>query len=130
MGALMPAPKAKKPKPRKRRALARAPRPSSAKTRAPRPDNEEVYEDVYQQLTAIMDAAPQGPGVELAVLDAVIAAAAHYAADCFNEADAAAGALKCVQLFSERMRETLVAVSDADDGDQHLVGRPMRPLLP
>jgi hypothetical protein len=79
------------------------------------PTSEEVYEDVYQRLTAIMDGAPQGPGIELAVLDAVIAAAAHYAADCFNEADAAAGTLKCVQLFAERMRETLVAIDEDDD---------------
>jgi hypothetical protein len=72
-------------------------------------DPRDVYEEVYGRLAAIMDDAPEGEeGVELAVLDAVISAAAHFCADSFSEADAAPGVLKCMQLFAERMRETLV----------------------
>jgi hypothetical protein len=74
-----------------------------------------IYEDVYTRLTEIMDRAPTGEGADLAVLDAVITAAAHFAADSFTTRDAAPGVLKCVQLFAERMRETLV--EDLDDQD-------------
>jgi hypothetical protein len=91
--------------------------PVTRKRAAREKTHEQVYEAVYRRLMAVMDKAPQGPGVELAVLDAVIAASAHYAADCFNEQDAAAGALKCVQLFAERMRESLVTVYGEDDED-------------
>lgn len=76
-------------------------------------DPSSVYEDVYTRLTEIMDKAPSGEGLDLAVLDAVITAAAHFAADSFTPDDAAPGVLKCVQLFAERMRETLV--EDPDD---------------
>jgi hypothetical protein len=76
-----------------------------------------VYEDVYTRLTEIMDTAPTGEAADLAVLDAVISAAAHFAADSFTEKDAAPGVLKCVQLFAERMREILVDADGVDEAD-------------
>jgi hypothetical protein len=72
------------------------------------PDPRAVYEKVYFDLTAIIDKAPAGPENELVVLDAVISAAAHFAADSFSGDDVGPGVLKCVQLFAERMKETLV----------------------
>jgi hypothetical protein len=92
-------------------------KPSRKTGKSPdRSDPTWIYEDTYTRLTAIMDNAPTGAGAELAVLDAVITAAAHFAADSFTERDAAPGVLKCVQLFAERMRETLVAEGeDLDD---------------
>ena len=140
--------KNKAPKSRKPRKLGRTTKAlparslSGSSARRPRaarkPDPQRAYEDVYLKLIEVMDRAPKGPEVEIAVLDAVLTAAAHYAADSFTDEDAAAGTLKCMQLFAERMREVLIAQGEDDsargsaddDLDDDAASGPLLPLSP